>query len=281
MLRTINYKSDNLNWRHPADDNRYNITSCDDTSLYKINCDSVKKYKRVRTSLGVACCRLNNDMPEILLVCKRYTYAYSDFVHGKYVTGNNKDLMKLFNMMTITEKHIILSLNFSHMWYYIWLNAKTQSMHYLTAKQKFESVFGGKDGLTKLQSLISKSTHTRLIWEIPKGHKLNKSETNINCAIREFQEETGINKTKYKIIPSAIQQYSYINDGTLYNNIYYIAYSKHNIEPKIDFTLTKQVEEISDIRWMNIDDISKNLDTKKLENQIRPIFDYVKKYIKI
>jgi 8-oxo-dGTP pyrophosphatase MutT (NUDIX family) len=32
-------------------------------------------------------------------------------------------------------------------------------------------------------------------WEFPKGRK-NKDESDIECALREFEEETGINRDK-------------------------------------------------------------------------------------
>ena len=46
-------------------------------------------YSRIptKTSIGIILCRknVNTGRPEVLLAHKRYTYAFADFVHGKYV----------------------------------------------------------------------------------------------------------------------------------------------------------------------------------------------------
>lgn len=38
-------------------------------------------------------------------------------------------------------------------------------------------------------------------WDLPKGH-IEEGETLIECAIREFEEETGIKRTHIRIIPA-------------------------------------------------------------------------------
>lgn len=234
---------------------------------------------RERVSLGIACCRFNKDKPEILLVCKRYTYAYNLFTQGKYNSNSNAELIELFNGMTVEEKLDIRSLNFMQIWYRIWLDNTSRSANYFLAKNKFESTFV-VDGGVRLKKLLAKSTHSNKIWEIPKGRKSNKTEPDIHCAVREFREETGIHKKNYKLFPSAKRVYSYIDDGIKYVNIYYLAYTKHNIEPKIDFGLADQVDEICDIRWMNIDEIRLVDPTGRLEKFVRPIFNFMKKHAK-
>ncbi len=231
-----------------------------------------------RVSLGIACCRFSGNKPEILLVCKRFTYAYNLFAHGKYNSSNNAELMALFNGMTIEEKHDLLSLNFMQIWYRLWLNSTQKNANYFNAKNKFESTFMVDSGV-RLRKLISKSTHSNKIWEIPKGRKKNKTEPDIHCAIREFGEETGVTKKSYKIYPTT-RTYSYVDDGVRYTNIYYLAFTKYNIDPHISFNLQDQVDEISDIRWMDIEDIRRIDESKRLESFVTPIFNFMKKHAK-
>ena len=239
----------------------------------------LQKEYRDKISLGVACCRFNGKVPEILLVCKRYTYAYNLFTHGKYNSGNNAELITLFNGMTVEEKIDIKSLNFVQIWYRIWLDNTSRSANYFLAKNKFESTFV-IDGGVRLKKLLAKSTHANKIWEIPKGRKSNKTEPDIHCAIREFYEETGILKKNYKLFPSAKKVYSYVDDGTRYTNIYYLAFTKYNIEPRIDFGMQDQLDEICDIRWMDISAVRFIDDTGRLEKFIKPIFNFMKKHAK-
>lgn len=239
----------------------------------------IDHVNRDRVSLGVACCRYNGNRPEILLVCKRYTYAFHIFGHGKYNSGSNSELITLFNGMTVEEKLDILSLNFTHIWYRLWLNSSQRSANYFLAKNKFESTFV-VDGGARLKKLIAKSSNAGKIWEIPKGRKKNKVEPDIHCAVREFYEETGIPKKNYKIFPWATRVYSFVDAGVRYTNHYYLAFTKHNIEPKVDFGMQDQVDEISDIKWMNIDEIRHIDDTGRLETFITPIFKFMKKHAK-
>jgi 8-oxo-dGTP pyrophosphatase MutT (NUDIX family) len=233
---------------------------------------------RHKISLGIACCRLNaKSQPEILVVCKRYTYAYNIFAHSKYNSSNSAALIELFNCMTVDEKLIILSMRFDRIWDHVWLNAPKPPNYYLS-KNKFESTFLLDNG-ARLRKLIAKSNNANKLWEIPKGRKKNRMEPDINCAVREFFEETGISKKSYKLF-EAKRSYSYIDAGTRYTNIYYIAFTKHNIEPRINFGIQEQVDEISDIKWMTLEEIRFIDETGRLEKFIKPIFNFIKKRTK-
>ena len=85
------------------------------------------KYSK---SYGIALCRFNsNKEPEIILIKKRYTYYFFEFVLGKYQRNDNKYLFKLFNNMTYQEKMDILSLKFDTLWYKIWLEIPSHALN--------------------------------------------------------------------------------------------------------------------------------------------------------
>ena len=238
----------------------------------------MKKQTREKYSVGIACIRIVNKIPEILLICKRYTYGYNMFVHGRYNSGDTGKIIAMFNGMTVEEKHDILSLNFSQIWYRIWLNSKHRLGAYFAAKNKFESTFAVDGGL-RLRRMIIKSTNSSKIWEIPKGHRA-RNETNIDCAIREFKEETGISKKHYHIFPATRKQV-YIDAGTKYTNTFYFAYTAEIVEPKIDFGSVDQVCEVSDIRWLSVEQIRLLDATGRLARQVRPIMHYVKRKLSL
>lgn len=238
-----------------------------------------------RYSIGIACIRFSANRPEMLMVKKRYTYAYSDFVHGKYPQVDfrrNKaaraDILRLFDNMTVEEKLDILSLDFGQIWYRVWLNSPKPPVYY-TAKNKFETTFL-IDGGNRLRKLINKSKSVNNVWEIPKGRKKSRVEPDVICAIREFSEETNIAKNAYRLMMGLKKTYSYIDNGIQYNNTYYIAVARHHIEPNVNFAMQDQINEISDIRWMNIDEI-KFVGDKILQEFAAQIFKIVKKYNKL
>lgn len=232
-----------------------------------------------RLSVGIACCRFNNGKPEILLVCKRYSYALNLITQGKYDSNNDEKLIKLFNGLYVEEKLDLKSLNFTQIRYRVWLDNVIRNGNYFMAKNKFDATFVA-DGGVRLKKLLAKSSCANKIWEIPKGRKINRSEPDVHAAIREFREETGIDKKNYKIFLGAKRSYSYVDDGVKYTNIYYLAFTRHHFEPKIKFDNVDQVDEICDIKWMNIERIRMIDDTGRLENFVRPIFNFMKKYAK-
>lgn len=211
------------------------------------------------------------------MVRKRFTYAFNTFVHGKYDPSNSAQVLELFNSMTLAEKLDILSLDFKQLWYRIWLGATLgRAQVYPTAKSVFERAFVA-DGGDRLKRLLHKSTHhEELLWEVPKGRKRNKVESDVHCAVREFQEETGVSKHNY-YLTDATRTHTFTDEGIKYVNRYYIAYTTKKIEPIISFTKSEQLDEISDIRWMSIEDIRYSDSTGRLERLIKPIFNYVKK----
>lgn len=94
-------------------------------------------------------------------------------------------------------------------------------------------------------------------WGFPKGHVEN-NETEIETALREVKEETGLDV----IIDENIRYESnYIVDGTINKQvIYYLASSKNN-------RVIKQDSEIEKYKWCTFDEAEKLItynDTKKI-----------------
>lgn len=241
--------------------------------------DNRLQFKREKISFGIACCRrASNRQIEILLVRKRITYAFNQFVHGRYNAKSTTEMKKLFNNMTIDEKLDILSLKFMQLWYRVWLNCPPNDA-FFTAKSKFDSTWAIDNGY-RLKKLIASSVSVERMWEIPKGKKKRITEPDLNCAVREFHEETGIGLGSYHLYPYAKRNMSYVDAGCKYTNNYYIAFAPPGRETKIDFGNPDQIAELSGIQWMSIDLIRANDPSGKLEKFIKPIFSFIKKNTK-
>ena len=258
----------------------------------------------VKKSYGIACCRFNkktNNM-EILLVKKNYSYNFSMFVLGRYNKKDDKALRFLFNGMTNREKADILSMRFDILWYKMWQNIPQISeppseefksenklwnilfnrkytndknvSDYIKKKNKFESTFlvgGGK----RLRHLIHGTTNLNNLWEIPKGRKSRK-ETKIDCAIREFKEETGMTLSDYTMlfnVRPVIQTHS--TQYVTYKNKYFIAYAmKEKKQSKFD--IFNRNAEICDYRWVSLNEIKFIEDMNRLSPVVTKIFTAVK-----
>lgn len=231
----------------------------------------------IKKSVGIACCRRNNNRMEILLVRKRCTYEYSSFVLGRYNRKDTSILTKMFNNMTFEEKLTILSFNFDQMWYRLFLDTSEKLEFYRKAKIKFD-ILMVHCGTKQLTGLINCSTNNVTGWEIPKG-RFEQNEFELDCAIREFEEETGIAKKNYRFIPDFKRTYSFYADRVNYVYVYYMALLCKPCNIKVKITNFEQICEISDIKWMTKEKII-DLEDKRLEKLARPMLNFAKSHIK-
>lgn len=243
---------------------------------------------KTKISYGIALCRYNennNNNVEILLIKKRYSYQYHSFVMAHY-KKDMRYLRYLFNNMSFSEKIDILSCEFSSIWRRIWLNNPERFFNladiyrsynsqefpvkdkfsdveihklYHEKKNKFESNFLRDKG-AMLQDLIQQSTNSEILWEIPKGRKDSNNslhETNLDCAIREFYEETSIPSDKYKVLYDVEPIIdSFIDNSTIYKTVYYAAkLIDYDYVPHINFKNFEQISEIEQIKWVSITEI--------------------------
>jgi 8-oxo-dGTP pyrophosphatase MutT (NUDIX family) len=185
--------------------------------------------------------------------------------------------------MSIEERLDIYSLNFNQMWYRVWLMSGRREF-FNKKFAKFWTTWMRDDGGDYLRQLIRSSrSHPggNCRWEFPKGRRASFHEPALSCAIREFEEETGISKQDYLVLPECKHRISFTHMGTRYNYIYYVAVARRDLEPQINLRTLNQVSEVSEVRWMNIEQI-RYIDTpaRLLEATIRPAFKQVRHYIR-
>jgi 8-oxo-dGTP pyrophosphatase MutT (NUDIX family) len=240
-----------------------------------------------KVSVGIILCRKNplTLRPEVLLAHKRYTYAYAEFIHGRYSRLAAKNIISMLESMTRDELFDILSLNFEQMWYRIWLTHSNKEL-YTKKYAKFYTTFMRDDGgkALKNQIMMTQARGT-LLWEVPKGRKINSRETDIICATRELCEETGIEKKDYKILPGVKKKVCFINSGTKYKYVYYLAIANPHISSlnitNNSFRDINHMAEISEIKWHDIERI-RLIDgpQSKLEALMTPVFKIIKLFYK-
>ena len=128
-------------------------------------------------------------------------------------------------------------------------NSNNKKEYYISF-EKYNTLI--KNGL--LKDLIKKTTkHFEYNeWEIPKGRR-NINESNKECAIREFEEETNININDYNLYDNILPfEESYIGSNNIeYKNIYYIGELKNHVELIIDENNENQIHEVKDIKWVS------------------------------
>ena len=205
---------------------------------------------------------LNKDKVKFLLIQRKHTIGFGDFVRGRYVVDNIDGIIFLFQQMTQQEIEKISNCDFDTLWEDFWLDPDKKvrfSSIYESAKHNFNllkesdcSKYLNLDFYVK--NVVSMWVNPE--WGFPKGRK-NTTETILECAIREFEEETGFNKNDYMLLDNIepIVEDLIGTDGKKYRHIYYIALTYEDIEPKMDnINQLNKHEEIGNVGLFNYEE---------------------------
>ena len=252
-------------------------------------------YKNCRhpiLSYGIILYFKHQDTNEIKIVMieRKDSLSYIEFLRGKYNSIYNiKYLKLLFSRMSKEEIDRINKYSFDTLWNKLWIHTETINFRikkeYTKSKTNFNTIKKGyycSNELINFEYLTNHlSKYITNEWEIPKGRR-NKYETNKECAIREFKEETNINNSSFEIINNMIplvEEYEGINK-VKYKHIYYIAQSKEEYNLKINMENKDQYTEIKNISWLNEKEaynIIRDYDINK-KNVLSKFFGFMKNY---
>ena len=230
-------------------------------------CNNCGKYghvfsqcKHPITSLGFIVYRIrDNNILEYLLIRRKNTLGFIDFMRGKYDINNKSYILNIINEITINEKKKLLNNNFNELWKYLW--GENVGLQYrseeIISKEKINLLKKGvkvKNKTYTLSSLIKESTTKwkEPEWGFPKGRR-NHKEKDIQCALREFQEETGYSYKDLNIIENLLPLEEIFTGSNYksYKHRYYLAQVNENIKPIDKF----QESEVSCIEWKTINEI--------------------------
>mgnify|MGYP001169232731 FL=1 len=222
------------------------------------------------TSVGIIAYKYDIDNQiKYLMICRKDTLGYVDFIRGRYSLNNIDYILNLINIMTVEEKKKILTLSFVDLWKDLWGN--NIGIQYrgeeTFAKEKFNKLSNGYTvngifiNLKKFDNM-STSLWKEPEWGFPKGRR-NYQEKDLYCAIREFCEETGHENDDINIINN-INPYEEIFLGSnfkSYKHKYFIANIKNNIIAKN----THQLSEVSKVEWKSLNNCISSIRNYNLE----------------
>jgi 8-oxo-dGTP pyrophosphatase MutT (NUDIX family) len=132
--------------------------------------------------MGIVTFRYAPTGVEYLLVQRKDTLGYVDFLRGKYSESNEYQLNNIIREMTRKEIGDIQTRDYKDLWYQLW-NKITESYD-LKNEEKYNMI------KQKKHHLLVKSEWDEPEWGFPKGRR-NFKERDLECAVREFEEETG------------------------------------------------------------------------------------------
>jgi len=222
--------------------------------------------KKPIISSGIISFSYFEDELKYLLICRKDSLGFVDFVRGKYNLNNLNHVLNLIDEMTIKEKELLLTKSFDELWDYLWGNfvGNQYKGEEKISREKFNKLKEGFSTELSLKELLEKSKTVWLEpeWGFPKGRR-NNLENDINCAVREYIEETGHERNYFKIIEN-ILPYEEIFTGSnfkSYKHKYYLAYIGNNNINNNNY----QKSEVSKIKWFTYEEIKKIIRPYSLE----------------
>lgn len=223
------------------------------------------------TSYGIICYRFVNKEIEYLMIRRKDTLGFVELMRGKYSLYNKLYLMNIIDEMTLDEKSRLLNSTFDELWHELWGN--NISYHYkaeeITSREKLELLkigISNNQETYSLESLIhnSKTAWLEPEWGYAKGRR-NYKESDISCALREFEEETGYSKMDLNVIQNLtpIEEIFTGSNNKSYKHCYYLANMNNKSKPVRQF----ETSEVSFVEWKKFDDAASLIRPYNLEKK--------------
>lgn len=225
------------------------------------------------TSYGMICYRIRcnpknkKTFLEFVLVQRKDSLNYVEFLKGKYDLDKRSYIMKMFSNMTEDERTAIKNNDFVSLWSRIWKmkHVNWNDKDFKESRKKFDMIKNGYILDTEHEGLIffnidyilqnTTSTIKESEWGFPKGRK-NLHENNLQCAFREFCEETALHPQCIQLCNfKPLEEVFTGSNKVRYRHQYYLAYYDQSMMRDIpEQWVHKKIDtrEIKDIRWVTL-----------------------------
>jgi len=241
------------------------------------------------TSIGIIAFRIrrnSHEEPRIeyLLIRRKDTLGYIDFMRGKYSVYNKDYIMNMLKQMTRDEKERLCTHDFNQLWKDIWGNSKYSNQYKseeVISREKYTMLINGisretlelahecamrneTDGSMDcvsnreytLRELIKESEQYDMWeepeWGFPKGRR-NNQENDFDCALREFTEETGYNSNALTYIQNVLpfEEIFLGSNYKSYKHKYFLMYMDYETTLEMG---NYQTSEVSKIEWKSYEE---------------------------
>ena len=201
---------------------------------------------------------------KFLMIQRRDSLGFIEILRGKYKITDIEYIRYHVSTMTKNEHIKILTQDFDTLWNNLWGTPREQSQNYKNdreqAKLKFESL--KNDGILKDIIETINEPWDSPEWGFPKGRR-DPRETDLQCALRELKEETGIHENDVIFIKNleAIHETFFGSNHVHYCHKYFIFIYNSNKELFYDKNNFHMAQEIGSLGWYT---------SEQCLNKIRP-----------
>lgn len=242
------------------------------------------------TSIGIIGYYFNKKIKDyqFLLIRRKDSLGYVDFIRGKYQIHNKDHIMNLLNEMTTEERKLLLK-GFKYNWSRLWGNIKLKQRYIneeYISKEKFNTLVCGVKTNNEEYNLLSclksaTSSWKEPEWGFPKGRREYK-EKELNTAIREFCEETGIKNENINIVYNILPFEEIFNGSNFksYKHKYYLAKINMPLSNKKNMLMNYQKSEVGAIDFKTYEEAIINIRDYDIEkkNILNNVYEILKNF---
>lgn len=208
-----------------------------------------------------------NDSIQFLMIQRKDSLAFVEFIRGKYTVQDDIYISKLLRGMTQKEHDLILTKNFPELWFEVWgesSGVRSHKLDYETSERRYALI------ADRLPALV-KENPTKWLepeWGFPKGRR-NPYETDVGCALREFQEETGLTYMDFAILQNthSVSETFYGSNQVRYCHKYYIAICNPATQVEMNVNNSHMIREVGEITWCTLDDAMSKIRPDNVEKR--------------
>jgi 8-oxo-dGTP pyrophosphatase MutT (NUDIX family) len=175
--------------------------------------------------------------------------AFTEFLRGKYKVDDIPYITTLISNMTKSEHALLQKHTFDELWTIHWgVGRDHHSKEFEASRELFNQ-------LNMVELVKGLSGYQESEWGFPKGRR-SQRETDMDCAIREFTEETNIQRSAYVICKNLLLSETFNGtNGVPYRHDYFIALLRNPKAIDLEQVMTTmQQKEVSAIEWKTIDE---------------------------
>lgn len=229
----------------------------------------------VMSSLLINDADMQVNQLQILMIRRKDSLRFVEFVRGKYLITDKEYLKQIFTNITPLERELILTKTFPELWQHVWgtSNPRNYRNDFEQSQIKFNelrSIPGKEEGKTMLQEMMAEAPviWTEPEWGFPKGRR-NVDEEDINCAIRETNEETGLTTSQYQLFETIgpLSETFYGDNKVYYCHKYYLGLANCQATVKLISSNPHMLREIGDIRWVGLEEALRLIRPENIEKR--------------
>jgi predicted NUDIX family NTP pyrophosphohydrolase len=215
--------------------------------------------KKIITSHGLIVYSMNTK--KWLLVCRKHTSEFINLMRGCY---RNSYIYLLLQKITEKEKKWLIKCCKNNIFYFSKIYIREVISNEKNIKSSYKRLQNNKDLILDFFENFVYQKQNFLLWYWPKG-KIEKNENPFQCAVREFQEEVGVELPEpVYVYKEIIKENFYTIDGITIESRLWICFIEKEFEiPKFDFHI-----EISDRKWFSEEECFNILQGKIKFNKI-------------